>query len=220
MYKNIAAFCFCFILLNITCNAEDSKICKVAKDSMKAQFSRGELGFFISLKVRPNYLFLIKINQDNYQKTPVKSLKIDTTDEFKLCYNKAFQQKLDSAFKCDFFRKTDSILNAYDMLGKGYKNAEYPGGPAALGKLVDKNVSLPKEAKPNDTDSKIRVYYVFDIDEKGQISNYKLAKSNCKECEEPVLNAIKKIEKFIPATEAGKPKNVKYILPFTKPLSK
>ncbi len=215
LHKSI--FFFLLLWLSTAYGASNvSKVCTTANDSMLAQFKRGDLGCFVSFKTRPNFIYLIKINKDHYQKIPIKSVKSDTTDEFKLCYNKAFQKKLDSTFKCDFFRKYDSIFSSYDLQGKGYKNAEYPGGPASLNKLVEKNVSLPKEAKPNDSDKKIRVYYVFDIDEKGNISNYKLAKSNCKECEEPVLNAIKKIDKFIPATDAGKPKSVKYILPFTK----
>lgn len=216
MSKNIICFFICFIILQLKISANESNSCKTAKDSMTTQFSRGELACFVSLKLRPNFVYQIKINKDSYQKIPIKNIKSDTSDEYKLCYNKAFQKKLDSAFKCDFFRKYDSILTAYDAQGKGYKNAEYPGGPAALNKLIEKNINLPKGAKQNDKDTKIRVYYVFDIDEKGLISNYKIAKSNCKECEEPVLNAIKKIDKFIPATDAGKPKSVKYILPYTK----
>ena len=133
-----------------------------------------------------------------------------------MCYNLAFQPKLDSVFKCDFFRRADSILRSYDKQGKGYKNVDFQGGAGALQKFMEKNVTLPKEAKPSDTDKLIRVYYAFFVDEKGAISEIKLMKSNCKVCEESILAAVNKLPAFLPATEAGKPKKVKYILPYTK----
>jgi len=43
-------------------------------------------------------------------------------------------------------------------------------------------------------------------------------KSNCKACETPVLEALQKLPAFMPATEAGQPKKVKYIFPYIKPL--
>lgn len=140
----------------------------------------------------------------------------DTSFEFKSCYNVAFQPKLDSAFNCDFFRKADSILRAYDKQGKGYRAVEFPGGASALSKFMEKNITLPKSAKSSDKDNTIRVYYSFFIDEVGKIKDVKLVKSNCKECEETVVATINKMPTFIPAIDAGMPKKVKYILPYTK----
>ena len=140
----------------------------------------------------------------------------DTSFDFKSCFNAAFQSKLDSAFKCDFFRKSDSILSSYDKLGKGYRSVEFPGGASALSSFLDKNITLPKNAKPSGEEKIIRVYYSFYVDEKGKIEDVKLIKSNCKECEEVVKNAISKMPAFIPAIDAGKPKRVKYIMPYTK----
>ncbi len=245
--KTILVLSFLFFL-SLSGKAENSNICKAAQDSMNAQFGRGELAFYFSLKSNSKIFFYVKINKDYYQKTPTKNASgakdstkkdssktmsaklitdyfqgksaktqpLDTSVEFKMCYNLAFQSKLDSVYKCDFFRKSDSIMRAYDKLGKGYKNVDYPGGAGALQTFMEKNVSLPKEAKPSDTDNLIRVYYSFFVDEKGELSEIKMIKSNCKVCEDAVLSAVNKITKFTPATEAGKPKKVKYILPFTK----
>lgn len=256
MYKKVALVFSCFIFIANIALAQNSDFCQAAKDSMKAQFKRGELGCFIIGKAPSAPVTEIKIFKTHYEKVSIKyatkdSIKqqkldelqkkvalsgktitdtgsqaknfpakkinpIDTSTEFKLCYNKAFQPKLDSMFKCDFFRKSDSIFKSYDKLGKGYKNVEFAGGAGALQKYMDKNVTLPKDAKPSDSDKVIRIYYSFFIDEKGKGSEPKLIKSNCKVCEDVVLAAIKQLPAFVPATEAGKPKKVKYILPYTK----
>ncbi len=264
MYKKVALIFPCFMLIAFFSGAQNPDFCKIANDSMKVQFARGELGCFITAKGMGN-VNQIKIFKTHYVKTIVKTASkdslsqqkimelqkkiaaqtgktnintdtsgkikkfiesktvnpLDTSTEFKLCYNKAFQAKLDSAFKCDFFRKSDSILKSYDKLGKGYKNVEFKGGPVELQKFMDKNIILPKDAKSNsDSDKVMRVYYQFFVDEKGMVSEPKLLKSNCKVCEEPVLAAIKILPPFIPATEAGKPKKVKYIFPYTKTATK
>ena len=253
MYSK-TTFIFSFLfLIAFTSNAQNTAICTAAKDSMKTQFKRGELNFYLPSKSNPKVVNYYKITKDNYQKIQVKnapvtavikdtaagskelSMKIgmdagkpsatksqtlDTSADFKRCYNEAFQSKLDSVFKCDFFRKTDSILKSYDKLGKGYKNVDFPGGAGALQKFLDKNVVLPKDAKPSDTDKLYKVYYSFFVDEKGALSDISMIKSNCKACEESIVAAIKKLPAFLPATDAGKPKKVKYILPYTKPYIK
>lgn len=214
-FKLIALFCCLFFLVEINF-AENSTSCIAAKDSAQVQFKRGEMGFFVPSKMSAKMFTYYIITKNYYQKIPIKAYVKDTSIEYKTCYNKAFQRKLDSTFKCDFFRSSDSILKAFDEQGKGYKNAEFPGGAGALYKYMEKNVTLSKELKPSDADPFIRIYASFAIDEKGKLSDYKILKSNCKECDEQVLDAIKKIDKFIPAIEAGKPKMVRYILPFVR----
>ena len=261
MYKKVALVFSCILFLSHITLAQNIDFCKMANDSMKAQFARGELGCFIAGKAASSPVTQVKIFKTHYEKVSVKyapkdSIKqqkldelqkklaqsvksaadtekqvkntpipklspIDTSAEFKLCYNKAFQSKLDTMFKCDFFRKSDSILKSYDKLGKGYKNVEFKGGPAALQKYLDKNIILPKEAKLNsDTENVVRIFCSFLVDEKGAVTEPKIVKSNCKACEEAILVTVKKLPAFIPATEAGKPKKVKYIMPYSKSLIK
>ncbi len=191
--------------------------CKTAKDSLKDRQNRHEsTGFYTPVKYTKDKFYYFIITPQNYTRQALTLSEI--TEEFMTCYNKANQKYMDSVYHIDFFRKSDSVLAAYDLQGKGYRNAEFPGGAPALQKYM-KKIDLPKDAKPEDTSSaikKIRVYYAFDVNTDGKISNIKLAKSNCKECEQPVLDAILKMPDFIPATEAGKLKKVKYILPFIK----
>ncbi len=216
-----------FVFSLYTVNADPPKVpvanaglnynCATAKDTLKYRHSRGELtGFYMPVKYTKDKFYYFIITPQNYTRQTLTLSEI--TEEFMTCYNKANQKYMDSVYHIDFFRKSDSVLAAYDLQGKGYRNAEFPGGAPALQKYM-KKIDLPKDAKPEDTSSaikKIRVYYAFDVNTDGKISNIKLAKSNCKECEQPVLDAILKMPDFIPATEAGKLKKVKYILPFIK----
>lgn len=216
-----------FVFSLYTVNADPPKVpvanaglnynCATAKDTLKYRHSRGELtGFYMPVKYTKDKFYYFIITPQNYTRQTLTLSEI--TEEFMTCYNKANQKYMDSVYHIDFFRKSDSVLAAYDLQGKGYRNAEFPGGVPALQKYM-KKIDLPKDAKPEDTSSaikKIRVYYAFDVNTDGKISNIKLAKSNCKECEQPVLDAILKMPDFIPATEAGKLKKVKYILPFIK----
>lgn len=202
-----------FITASTIANAQDAQ-CKIAKDSILAREKRGEITCYYPAKYMQNQYFYISFSNNKYTKKqlPLGSLNND----FLICYNKLAQKSLDSLFKIDFFRKTDSILSAYDKAGLGYRNTDFPGGAFALQKFLNKNVDLPKDAKPSDADKSIKVYYSFVVDEEGNISDIKLIKSNCKVCEEKVLSAVKKLPNFIPATEAGYPKKLKYILPFSK----
>jgi hypothetical protein len=192
--------------------------CKPAEDSFIARKNRGEVSFYLPTKYTKDQYFYYIIDKDKYSRKQFSDKML--SKDFLSCYNKLIQHTLDSIYKIDFFRKSDSILTAYDKQGKGYRNTDYPGGLIGLQKFLDKNVALPSSAKPIDADKNIRVYYSFVVDENGSISEYKLLKSNCKECESILLDAVKKLPNFIPATEAGTPKKVKYILPYTKAIKK
>lgn len=243
MYKNILLLVASITFVSIHAKAGED-ICKIAKDSVKSHFShKKEMAFYAQSKINPNLYNYIVITKEYYHKSPVRispsakdssklssskilaavyekqadrSNPLDTSNDFKKCYNQAFQSKLDSAFKCDFYRKSDSIMAAYDKDGKGYSGVDFQGGASALQKFFEKNLSLPKDATPNDSAKVIRVFYSFYVDEKGELSEYKLVKSNCKNCEEPLLDAIKKMPAFVPAKDGGKAKKSKYILPYIK----
>lgn len=188
--------------------------CKPAKDSLKNRLARGEISFYNLSSYQTGQYDFVTISKNRY--TKVAYPKGYPLPSFISCYNKEIKKTLDSIYKVDFFKRTDSILNNYDKTGRGYYSADFPGGPGALQKFMDKNVSLPKDAKADNADKLIRVYYSFTIDEKGNLSDIKLLKSNCKSCEDSVFTAIKKMPPFKPATEAGAPKKIKYILPYTK----
>lgn len=211
MIKNITTF---VLILTSTIIFAQQQDCKTVKDSVIAKNKRGEIAYYYPAKYQANQFFYILFENNRYTK---KQLPLEAiTNEFMTCYNLESQKYLNEYFKVDFFRKTDSILSAYDKAGFGYRSTDFPGGAFAMQKYLDKNVSLPKSAKPNGEEKTIRVYYSFAIDELGKISDIKKVKSNCSDCEDAVLSAVNKLPNFIPATEAGNPKKSRYILPFTK----
>jgi len=190
--------------------------CLSAYDSVQQRTARNEHGFYTLIRFKNNQYNFISIDKDRYTKAVFP--KGMPAESFIRCYNEKMAKRLDSTFNLSFFEKSDSILRSYDNSGRGYKNAEFPGGPGALQKYINKNITLPKDAKLNDGNNLAQVYYSFIIDEKGKTSDIKLIKSNCSACEEPILEAIKKLPAFNPATEAGKPAKIKYILPYMKKL--
>lgn len=189
--------------------------CAPAEDSAKARMQRGEMGFYkMNRSMAGQYLFYV-FYKDKYTRTDCP--KGDPNAVFVYCYNNAMKKTLDSVYKTNFLVKSDSVLMSYDRSGRGYRAADFPHGPAALQKYLEKNVVLPKGTQPDDSDRNFKVYYSFLVDEKGKLSDFKLEKSNCKACEGPLLDVIKKIPAFTPASEAGVPKKVRYILTYTKP---
>ena len=72
MYSK-TTFIFSFLfLIAFTSNAQNTAICTAAKDSMKTQFKRGELNFYLPSKSNPKVVHYYKITKDNYQKIQVK----------------------------------------------------------------------------------------------------------------------------------------------------
>lgn len=202
--------------MHIVQAAETDKVCSAAQDSMKVRFAHKELSFYAPAKGMPNLLYFYKIDSKHYERTVVKKMKTDTSIQFMSCYNKAFQLKLDSVFKCDFFRKVDSVTFSYDSKGMGYRAPQFKGGQDSLNVWLNKNIKLPEGATPDDSDKSIKVYYFAQVDATGNVTELKFAKTNCKECEPVVTEALKKLPVFIPATQAGKPSISTYILPFSR----
>jgi hypothetical protein len=188
--------------------------CKPAKDSLKNRMMRGEISYYSKMQYQFEQYNFITIDKKRYLKTEYP--KGYPSISFVSCYNKEVKKVLDSIYRLDFFKHEDSILHSYDKKGKGYRVADFPGGAVALQKFMDTHVEIPKDSKPEDGGNTIRIYYSFIVDEKGNISDYKLVKSNCKACEEPVLSAIKKIPVFTPAVDGGTPKKIRYVLPYTR----
>jgi hypothetical protein len=214
MKKNLLLY---ILLLSATCGlfAQENKDCKAAQDSVKARFARKELSFYDKSKKMAKMMYYYKIDKNHYERVLVEKMKKDTSVGFMTCYNKAYQAILDSAFGGDFFRISDSILADYDAKGKGYRASDFRGGKDSLDLWLKKNVKLPSGAKPDDSDKLIKVYYFAQIDEKGNVTDVKFAKTNCKICEPVVTEALKKLPPFVPATQAGVATKSTFILPYS-----
>jgi hypothetical protein len=186
--------------------------CRLAKDSANSVLKKRVVSYYSPVKFQPGFYNFIVISSERYVKTLLP--KGQPSIAFVNCYNMEVKKALDSIYKPDFFKNEDSILHRYDLSGRGYRNAEFPGGAGAMQKYLDKNVSIPKETMPGDGSKTIRIYYSFLVDENGNTSDFKLVKSNCKPCEDSILAALKKMPPFIPAIEAGTTKKIRYVIPY------
>ena len=74
MYSKIITLFCCLLFLASKNFAEDATSCKAAKDSMKVQFNRNEMGFFTPSRMVSNMFNYFVITKDYYKKVPVAQM--------------------------------------------------------------------------------------------------------------------------------------------------
>ncbi len=89
--------------------------------------------------------------------------------------------------------------------------AAYPDGDIALLGDIAKNLEYPETAKKQNIQGTVLVRFV--IDKKGAVDTVKVEKSLSKECDEAAVAVIKKLKRFTPAVQEGKPVAVWFRLP-------
>ncbi len=89
--------------------------------------------------------------------------------------------------------------------------ATYPDGDIALLGDIAKNLEYPETAKKHNVQGTVLVRFV--IDKKGAVDTVKVEKSLSKECDEAAVAVIKKLKRFTPAVQEGKPVAVWFRLP-------
>lgn len=94
------------------------------------------------------------------------------------------------------------------------KMPEYPGGQVAMMAFIQQNLQYPEYAKDNNLEGS--VFATFIIDKKGKITDVKILRSMnppCIACDSEVIRVIKKMPKWKPGMQQGKPVRVKFTLP-------
>ena len=89
---------------------------------------------------------------------------------------------------------------------------EFPGGFKALQDFIETNLAYPQEAK--DAGIEGRVFVGFVIEKDGSISSIKLLRGIGYDCDEAAMDVVRKMPRWKPATQRGKPVRVQYQLPF------
>jgi protein TonB len=90
------------------------------------------------------------------------------------------------------------------------KEAEFPGGTAAMMKWMQENIVYPNEIIGGEIIN--RIYITFMVETDGKISQPTVI-SNCENCSKIVENLIQSSPLWIPAQLNGRPVRSKYILP-------
>lgn len=88
---------------------------------------------------------------------------------------------------------------------------EYIGGEDALMQYLQNNIKYPEYAKNNKIGGTVQVEFV--VNEDGTISNEKVVKGIKGGCDEEALRVIKKMPRWKPGKENGKPVSVYYTIP-------
>ena len=91
------------------------------------------------------------------------------------------------------------------------EQATYPDGETGLLKDIASNLKYPEKAVKQGKQG--MVVLRFFIKEDGSIGDIQIKKSVSPECDEAAVNAVKKLRKFTPAKQKGKPVAVWFTLP-------
>src|ERR1035438_2191630 len=124
-----------------------------------------------------------------------------------------YSQDIASNKNFQFGNKTSSqpsndSNHVYDIVEK---MPEYPGGQVAMMAFIQTNLQFPEYAKNNNLQG--TVYATFIIDKKGKITDVKILRSMtppCIACDSEVIRVIKKMPKWKPGMQQGKPVRVKF----------
>ena len=88
---------------------------------------------------------------------------------------------------------------------------EFPGGATEFMKWLTRNLRYPKTAEENNINGKVVVSFI--INKNGSISDIKIIKSLDPDCDDEVLRVMKKMPKWKPGTEKGRPVRTQYVIP-------
>ena len=97
-------------------------------------------------------------------------------------------------------------------------NPSYIGGVEAMMKFLSKNINYPIYGRENNIEGKVIVQFI--VDEKGKISNPKILRGMGGEFDENAIAAVKKMPKWNPGLQHGKPVKVKFTIPIIYNLNK
>ena len=88
---------------------------------------------------------------------------------------------------------------------------EFPGGIPALMKFLGQNVKYPTDARDARKEGRVIAQFVVTTD--GSIADVKVIRGIYPSLDQEAIRVIKAMPKWKPATEKGKPVNVRYTLP-------
>ncbi|MCD6180280.1 MAG: energy transducer TonB [Bacteroidales bacterium] len=88
---------------------------------------------------------------------------------------------------------------------------EFPGGEAAMYKFIGKNIEYPRMAKESGISG--RVYVTFVVERDGSVTDVKILRGIGGGCDEEAVRVIKKMPRWSPGKQRGKPVRVQYRMP-------
>lgn len=116
-------------------------------------------------------------------------------------------------------RNTSSIEDNSEIVEQSIveEQPQYPGGDMAILKDLFSNFVYPTIAQEQGIQGRVSIKFVIEKD--GSIGETKVEESLSPECDKAAISAIKKLKKFVPGKQNGKPVRVWYRLPIRFRLS-
>lgn len=99
----------------------------------------------------------------------------------------------------------DKVYNVVEVM------PTYPGGEQALLACIAKNLKYPKSARRNEVQGIVVVRFV--VLEDGKVGDIVIQRSLDPECDNAAKKAIKKLKRFTPGRQQGKPVKVWFTCP-------
>lgn len=101
--------------------------------------------------------------------------------------------------------QTKTIKTDEEPLTYVEQDAEYPGGSAALYKFISENLVYPEDAVENGIEGKVIVKFVVDVDGVAKDFEIERTSSGGQSLERAAIDVCKRLGKFKPAMQNGKP---------------
>ncbi len=120
---------------------------------------------------------------------------------------------------CELLGKQAEKKNGGKKRGKDFvydvveKMPSFPGGHQALFDYLDKNIKYPAKAVKNKIQGRVIVQFI--VDEKGNLSDVKVAKSVEPYLDAEAVRVVKSMPRWNPGMQNGKAVKVRYTLPVT-----
>lgn len=92
------------------------------------------------------------------------------------------------------------------------RSPQFPGGAQAWLNFLNRHLRPPQDLEPGEKRSCL---IRFSVDEEGMITNFQVAQSGGAEFDNEVIRVLKKMPKWLPAIQNGKPAAVSFTQPVT-----
>lgn len=181
--------------------------CQIGTDSAKADYSKGIMRVYIfGLTNSFTYGKLLKTEYgiDAVYPGCIVERKWD-------CYTNWMDEKIKAKFSDDIFEKVAKKAQYLDSIGKGDRQAAFPGGESALMKYVYCNLDLTRANYSEGNEGK--VYLQFAIDTAGRPTDINVLKTPNEAYSKEAIRLINRMPDWTPATQNGKPMKQLWNLP-------
>lgn len=173
-------------------NTINAKLYSASQSEFQTEFEP-EIGLAIKQKVKPKAEKIVPVKDET---------EIPDTSQTELPDENTGTQKQNTGKSS----KHDPLRSAEIM-------PEYPGGTAALKRDLAKVIRLPNEISSGKVSG--TVYVQFVVTNQGEVDELEIKKSLHRQLDKEVIQALKSVKRFKPATQNGKPVAVYFILPLS-----